>query len=259
MKINMEINSVQNTQIKNIAKLRKASERKEQGLFVVEGEREIKIAIKSGQIIDTHYICEKFNKNKEKLADTSPVSVSEEVFRKISYRESPDGNIATFKLIENDLKNAKLSKNPLIIILESIEKPGNLGAIMRTADAAKVDAVIINDSKIDIFNPNAIRASQGTLFSTPLFLANINETLKFCNENKICIFATSPRSNLGYSDANFSKGSAILMGSEDTGLSEKWLASANKKIKIEMKGIIDSLNLSVSTAIVVFEALRQRK
>ncbi|MDA3839963.1 MAG: RNA methyltransferase [Patescibacteria group bacterium] len=254
----MEINSVQNTQIKNIVKLKKASERKKQGLFVVEGEREIKIAIDSGQTIETHYVCARFNKNKEKLRNAGSISVSEDVFRKISYRESPDGNIATFKLKRTYLKDANLSKKPLIIILESIEKPGNLGAIMRTADAAKIDAVIVNNSKIDIYNPNAIRASQGTIFSTPLFLANIKETEEFCINNKISIFATSPRANKNYTEADFSQGSAILMGSEDIGLSDEWLKLANQSIKIEMKGLIDSLNLSVSTAVIVFEVLRQR-
>lgn len=254
----MIINSLQNPQIKNILKLKKASERKKQGLFVVEGEREIKIAINAKQEIYTHYVCEKFNKNKENIKNTNPVYVSEEVFKKISFRESPDGNIAIFKTEIKTLKELSFRDIPLIIILESIEKPGNLGAIMRTADAARVDAVIINNPKIDIYNPNAIRASQGTIFSTPLFLASVEETVEFCKKNDINIFATTPRAEKNYINENYRKPSAILMGSEDVGLSERWLELADKSIKIEMSGLIDSLNLSVSTAVVVFEALRQR-
>ena len=254
----MEINSLQNPQIKNIIKLKKASERKKQELFVVEGEREIKIALKSGLCLNQLFICPEYNKNKEIFDKKDATELSKVVFDKISLRQSPDGNLALFKIKKRSLAEANIEKFSLIIILEGIEKPGNLGAIMRTADARGVDAVIINNSKIDIYNSNAVRSSQGTIFTTPIYIAEIDETKELCKKNNIKVFASSPAANDNYLKANFKEKTAILMGSEDRGLSNKWLELADKKIKIEMKGAIDSLNLSVSTAILVFEALRQK-
>ena len=257
-KKNMEINSLQNTQIKNIIKLKKASERKKQGLFVVEGEREINIALKSGLALTQLFVSLEYNKNKEQFDRNDAIKISKDVFDKVSIRQSPDGNLGLFKTRDISLSNANIKDFSLIIILEGIEKPGNLGAIMRTADAAGVDAVIINEAKIDIYNSNAIRASQGTIFSTPLYISGINETKEVCQKNNINIIASTPAAKNNYLLANFKEKVAILMGSEDSGLSDKWLKLADKKIKIEMKGTIDSLNLSVSTAVLVFEALRQK-
>ena len=254
----MEINSLQNPQIKNIIKLKKASERKKQGLFTIEGEREIQIALKSGLVLSQLFVSLEYNKNKEKFDKNDAIELSKDVFDKVSIRQSPDGNLALFKINEESLKNANVKDFSLIIILEGIEKPGNLGAIMRTADAAGVDAVIINEANIDIYNPNAIRSSQGTIFSTPLYVAGIDETKEICQENNIKVIASTPVAKNNYLEANFKEKIAILMGSEDSGLSDKWLRLADKKIKIEMKGAIDSLNLSVSTAVLVFEALRQK-
>lgn len=255
----MIINSLQNPKIKNLVKLKKSSERKNQGLFVVEGEREIKIALDSGHSVKEFYLCEDYNKNKENLKIEKVINLSKEVFDKASYRESPDGYLAVFSTFSSSLDNLNLYKKPLLIILDSIEKPGNLGAILRTADAAGVDAVVLTNPKIDIYNPNVIRASQGTVFSVPLVIARVDETKKYCQKNNIKIFATTPRTSYNYLDSDFSKPVAILLGSEEKGLNESWLNLADEKIKIDMKGKIDSLNLSVSAAIVVFEALRQRK
>jgi len=253
-----KIESLTNPQIKNLIKLRKASERKKQNLIIVEGEREIKIALKSGIKLKDVFLCHDYNKNKESLFFRDHVEVSTEVFDKISQRDSPDGNIATFIMPVGLLESGRIKENATIIILEGIEKPGNLGAIMRTADAAGVAMVILNNSKIDIYNPNAIRSSQGTIFSTPIFKSTIKETYDFCKMNSINIYATSPKAEQSYLDVNYLGKTAILMGSEDTGLSEKWLKLTKNQVFIQMKGLIDSLNLSVSTAIVVFEVERQK-
>ncbi len=255
----MIINSLQNPKIKNLIKLRKSSERKKQGIFIVEGEREIKIALSSGFSLKDFYLNEDYNKNKENLKINNPTLLSKEVFEKVSYRESPDGNLAVFSFFSLSLDKLNLSKNPLVIILDSTEKPGNLGAILRTADAGKIDAVILTNPKIDIYNPNVIRASQGTVFSVPLAVASPEKTKEFCENNNIKIFATTPDTKKDYLEAEYKTPTAILLGSEAKGLDANWLSLANEKIKIEMRGEIDSLNLSVSTAIIVFEALRQRK
>jgi len=139
-----------------------------------------------------------------------------------------------------------------------VEKPGNLGAIFRTADAVGADAVIINDPKTDIYNPNVIRASQGTVFAVPMAVSSIEETIKFCQKNKMKIFAATPAAKLEYDEVDYGSGSAIVLGAEDKGLSKKWLSAADEKIKIKMRGKIDSLNVSVSAAVILFEVARQR-
>lgn len=254
----MIISSLENPQVKRIIKLKKSKERKKSNSFVVEGEREIKIALKSGLEIECFCVCEEYTKNKKSNLKID-YYFEKNVFDKISKRENPDGYIAIFKGKKKSLNDLKLSENPLIFILDSIEKPGNLGAIARTADAASVDVIFLINPQVDIYNPNAIRTSQGTIFSTPILVVGREEVLTFCKEKGVKIIATSPRSEKVYTNQNFKAGSAILLGAEDKGLSEEWLELADERVKIEMRGKIDSLNLSVSTAIIAFEALRQRE
>ncbi len=259
----MIINSLQNEKIKNIVKLLKSnSQRLEQDMFTVEGYREISLALAAKVEIANLFYCPElakkslttFNLGAEKIIELAP-----KVFKKLSLRENPDGFLALAKMRQAKLDDIKLKINPLVIILEAVEKPGNLGAILRTADAAGADAVIINQAKTDIYNPNVIRASQGTVFTVPVVVASPGQTLKFSKQNKIKVFATAPRAKKEYFEADFRNGSAILLGAEDKGLSQEWLALADEKIKIKMRGKIDSLNVSVSAAIILFEALRQRK
>ncbi|MDD4271258.1 MAG: RNA methyltransferase [Patescibacteria group bacterium] len=253
------IESQHNPLIKNLIKLREAGrERKRQGLFLIEGWREINLALKGGVEIVNLFYCRDYIKQELEFDEEKLIEVSKKVFAKISYRENPDGFLAVAKFREIKLENIELSPKPLIIILEAVEKPGNLGAILRTADAAGADAVIINDPKTDIYNPNVIRASQGTVFTVPVVLNSIDETINFCKSKKIKILATTPDTKKEYIEVDYNGGCAIVMGAEDKGLSDEWLASANEKIKIKMRGIIDSLNVSVSTAIILFEAVRQR-
>lgn len=256
----MLITSFGNPKIKEVVRLKKASQRRGQNLILIEGRREITLAMENGIKIEELFYCEELLKG-DKLKNIEQkkiISVTEEVFKKISYREHPDGLLALAQPEYKKLEGLKLSANPLIIILEAVEKPGNLGAILRTADAAGADAVIINDLKTDIYNPNVIRASQGTVFTSKVVISKIDETIKWLKKNKIKSLATTPDTKKNYSEADYKKGTAIIMGAEDKGLSEEWLDAADEKIKIKMAGKIDSLNVSVATAVIIFEALRQR-
>ena len=264
-KIKKIITSTQNFRIKNIQKLRtKSYERKLQNLFIIEGVRELKLALINNYILDSvfvyHYFFEKLNYCKiiNNIHSNIVYKTNKIVFQKIACRENSQGIIAVAKSKLHLLKTLPLSINPLILVLESIEKPGNLGAILRTADAAKVDAVIICNQTIDIYNPNVIRASIGCLFTIPIAIASNEETLIFLKNKSIQIFATKINASKWYYNINFTYASAIVIGTEATGLSNFWLNNAHHQIKIPMYGTIDSLNVSTSTAIIAFEAIRQR-
>ena len=253
------ITSKSNPKIKNVVKLQKSSERREQNRIIIEGRREIERAVACGFIVDTLFICNDILKESVNIAANYVEEVTLEVFEKIAYREGSDGLLAVAIPKYADLKSFKPKKNPLIIVLETVEKPGNLGAIMRTADAAGVDAVIIADPRTDLYNPNAIRASIGTIFSVPLFACSSEECINWLRENNIKIYCTYLKASIDYLEADFRQGSAIVMGTEATGISDIWVNAADQNLIIPMNGIADSLNVSVTTAIVVFEAIRQRR
>jgi TrmH family RNA methyltransferase len=253
------ITSKSNPKIKNVVKLQKSSERREQNRIIIEGRREIERAVACGFVVDTLFICNDILKESVNIAANHVEEVTLEVFEKIAYREGSDGLLAVAIPKYADLKSFKPKKNPLIIVLETVEKPGNLGAIMRTADAAGVDAVIIADPRTDLYNPNAIRASIGTIFSVPLFASSSEECINWLKENNIKIYCTYLKASIDYLEADFKQGSAIVMGTEATGISDIWVDAADQNLIIPMNGIADSLNVSVTTAIVVFEAIRQRR
>ncbi len=259
-----KITSLQNTRIKNIAKLSKAKERKAQELFILEGARELTLALSAGYKTDSVFICpELFAKTDypqvlNTIDESIKFEVSEQVFEKVAYREGSDGLIALMKPKEHNLSNLHLKANPFIIILESVEKPGNLGAILRTADAAQVDAVIVCDPQTDIYNPNAIRSSIGCIFTIPVAVCSSNEALDWLKKEGITSYAAELQASEWYQDINYTSPSAIIMGTEADGLTNFWLDNADKRIKIPMRGKIDSLNVSVSTAVITFEAMRQR-
>ena len=254
------ITSKTNPKIKNIIKLEKASERREQNRILIEGRREIERAVACGFEVDTLFVCPEIAKSGAGITARSVEEVSLEVFEKIAYREGSDGLLAVAIPKYADLRQFKpKTKNPLIIVLETVEKPGNLGAVMRTADAAGVDAVIIADPRTDLYNPNAIRASVGCIFSVPLFACSSEECIKWLKDNKITIYCTYLKASIDYLEADFKKASAIVMGTEATGISQQWVKAADQNIIIPMNGIADSLNVSVTTAIVTFEAVRQRR
>ncbi len=253
------ISSLQNPRIKNIVKLQKASERKEQNLFLIEGEREINLALLSGIQLHSYFHCEAFGKTLPSLSqDVQSFKVSKEVFQKIAYRENSDGCLALARPKKVSLHDLKLSSNPIIIVIEAVEKPGNLGAILRTADAAQVDAVIVCDPQTDIYNPNVVRSSVGCVFTNQVAVCGSEETMHWLKEKNISIYAAALTATDFYDDVDFEKAAAIVMGTEADGLSNFWLTHCDKQIKIPMRGKIDSLNVSTSCAILVFEAMRQR-
>lgn len=258
----ININSLENKQIKEIIKLRKSHERKSKGVFLIDGRREIALALKSKIRIKELFYCPDFSLEDPGLLkefdQDKIIIVPKNVFKKIAYKENPDGLLAIAEKENFKLEKIKLSSCPLVVILEAVEKPGNLGAILRTAYAAGVEAVIINDNQTDIFNPNVIRASEGHIFTTPIAIATILETIAWLQKNKIRSFAAAIKQSHDYLKVDFSGPTALVFGSEADGLSKDWVQAADEKILIPMKGGIDSLNVSVSAAIIVFEAIRQR-
>ena len=259
-----KITSLQNPRIKNIVKLAKSKERKEQNLFLIEGARELSLATTADYEINSVYVCpELFRKTNypdvlDSIGENKLFEVSEAVFEKIAYREGSDGLLTLAVPKNHTLKDLQLSENQFIIILEAVEKPGNLGAILRTADAAQADAVIICDPATDLYNPNAIRSSVGCLFTVQTAVCSSRDALDFLRHKKIKSFAAELQTSQWYQDTDFSVPSAIIMGTEADGLTDFWLTNADARIKIPMRGKIDSLNVSVSTAVLTFEAMRQR-
>jgi TrmH family RNA methyltransferase len=252
------ITSLQNSKIKNIVALRdKSRERNKQKLFPVEGKREINMAVAGGYEIESLFVCPELGERIVFSANRI-YEVNRKVFEKIAYREDSDGLLALIKMKYISLHDIKISCNPFIIILESVEKPGNLGAILRTADAANVDAVIVCDPKSDFFNPNVIRSSLGCVFTVNTLTCSSEEVCEWLKKNNITVYAAELESSQWYYNEDYTGGSAIVMGTESTGLSDFWINRADKRIKIPMKGKVDSLNVSVSTAIITFEAIRQR-
>ncbi|MDD5527950.1 MAG: RNA methyltransferase [Patescibacteria group bacterium] len=257
------IDSINNAKVKNILKLQKPGERRKQGVVLVEGYKEIIAALKAGLNLVEIFYCATYggenpsffgvDKDKKLIAN-----VSKEVFEKITYREKPDGYIAIFLAKKLALADIKLSPAPLILVVEGAEKPGNFGAILRTADAAGVDAVIVNDAQLDIYHPNAIRASIGSAFDKQIVIATREETVAWLAANNITTYATSKRAEKKYTDFDFNGGAAFILGAEHSGLSEEWKEAADEFITIPMTGVVDSLNLSACAAILLFEAVRQR-
>jgi len=186
------------------------------------------------------------------------ISLSKELFAKITYRETTGGVMVIAKPKTTNLQDLKLPKNPFILIIEAVEKPGNLGAILRTADAANVDAVICCNLPSDIYNPNVIRSSLGTVFTVPLAIANNQETMRWLKQNKIKTYCSNLHKATNYFTQNYTKASAIVLGTEATGVSKEWINFADANVKIPMLGKIDSMNVSVAAAIMVYEAIRQR-
>jgi len=263
----LTIESPQNPRVKAAVKLRKRKVRKETGQTLVEGYREILRATESGWTFIELYFCPELylDSDEDKLVSKIrehgiPVfRCSEAAFRKMSYRDTPDGLMALSPPIGKALAELELPENPLLLIAENLEKPGNLGTILRTADAVGADAVVVCGNKTDINNPNVIRASIGTLFFMPVAEASTEETLLWLAKRDIRSVAAVPDADQEYTDADLRGGTAIVVGSEDEGLSSRWKSSANIRVGIPMLGTNDSLNVSTAAAILLYEALRQRR
>ena len=262
MKPGTVITSTHNPKVKSLLALEKPRERRKQQLFIIEGKKEIGLALKAGYQIGNLFYCVDIFPEKDLaslgLHDKFLVPVTQEVFDKIAVREDSGGVIAIAQMKVNRLDDIKLGKNPLILILESVEKPGNLGAILRTADAAGIDAVVVCDPQTDFYNPNVVRSSLGCVFTQPIASATSEETIAWLKKNKISIFCTYLKASKPYHEIDYRKPSAIVMGTEATGLSDAWVKQSDANIIIPMQGKIDSMNVSTAAAVVVFEACRQR-
>jgi len=245
--------------------MRKQSERKAQGLMVVEGEKEIRQALTAGIEADSVFICHEIVTDKalveQCIAACPPGNlcfISKEVFAKVAYRDDSGGIIFLGKSRYLDLESVKLSANPLVVILETVEKPGNLGAVLRTCDAAGVDLLIICDPETDIYNPNVIRSSVGCLFTQQIVVCSKEDCLYYLQQNHVDVYTTSLKAAKNYLASDYKKASAFVFGTEATGVDAFWETHSTQNIIIPMRGQNDSLNVSNSVAIVLFEALRQR-
>tara|TARA_B100001142_G_scaffold279079_1_gene289522 strand:+ start:1832 stop:2629 length:798 start_codon:yes stop_codon:yes gene_type:complete len=262
--MNKKLTSVNNKEVKALYQLTlKSKHRKISNTFLIEGLREIKLAMKNDWQIIQLLFCPKIiseeDLNKSFKNKVKKTEVSIEVYKKIAYRNSTEGVIAITSCKDHDLKNIKFkSNNPLIIVIEAPEKPGNIGAILRTADAANIDAVIIANPKTDIYNPNIIRSSVGSIFTNNIYVGNTTEIISLLNNKNIKIYASSLQADELYHNQNYSESCALILGTEDKGISKDWSQNSYKNVKIPMKGEIDSLNLSNAAAILIFEAIRQR-
>jgi TrmH family RNA methyltransferase len=256
----MDITSLQNPRVKYLVKLRDDKrQRQKDGLFLVEGYDEISLALAAGHTPQALLSAPELVSRSLTAAAAETLTVSRAVFEKISYRENPDGWLAVFPIPKTSLNDLPLSEIPLVIVAESIEKPGNLGAILRTADAAHVDAVLVCDPRVDVWNPNVVRASRGAVFSVPVVECDNASAWEWLKRGKMRMLAATPSADAVYSDVDLREPVAIVVGTEDEGLSDFWMRNADVKARIPMTGKVNSLNVSVSTALIVYEALRQRR
>ena len=263
------ITSAQNPKIRTLLELQEKSKaRRREGLFVVEGVRELMHCVSSGYTVHSVFVCPEIlpedvmndclKEISEKCGRFGCFTITRQIYEKVAYRGSTEGIIAELRCRSHRLEDLDLKDNPVVVVLEAVEKPGNLGAILRSADAAGVDAVIVCDPLTDMYNPNLIRSSIGGIFTVQTAAASSEETIKWLKDRNIKIFTAQLQDSEWYYDTDMTKGSAIVMGTEATGLTDIWRKAADAHIKIPMLGKLDSLNVSVSAAILMYEAVRQR-
>ncbi len=259
-----QITSTQNPFIKELVQLKEKSKvRKQTSTFIIEGKRELSLAIKGGYKVRTLlYYPDLFSESEAKaiaIYGIESIEISKAVFQKLAHRDTTEGVIAVINAKDHSLKNLKLtSKNPLILVAEAPEKPGNIGALLRTADAANVDAVIIANPKSDLYNPNIIRSSVGCIFTNAIAYANSTEIIAYLKKYSFNIFCAALQASEVYYTQDFTEPTAIVVGTEAIGLTEEWLNNSTQNIIIPMQGSIDSMNVSVAAGILIFEAVRQR-
>jgi len=265
----MKITSLSNPKIKHIVKFKQRKTRDETGLTIVDGLREVRRAREAGGVFQEIFICPGVlakHSGQDFIGEIpgwgcAVTEVSEPVFEKIAFGQRREGIVAVVRCPQIGMTSEaqrKLSDRPLIVVLEQVEKPGNLGAILRSCDGAGVDLVIIADPRTDVFSPNVIRASTGMVFSLPLMQGSSQEVLDFLKRNKIKIAAATPQGSRNYFHADLTGPVALILGSEDQGLTSFWIDHADETLAVPMRGRADSLNVSITTALLVYEALRQR-
>lgn len=261
-----KITSTHNPLIKELVQLQEKSRiRKQKQCFLIEGVREIQLALQGGYhlekiLINTSIISIlQVEEMTPQSNDVEYVEISEKVYKKLAFRDSTEGIIAVARSHNLHISNLQnISKNPLFLVAEAPEKPGNIGALLRTADAAGVTAVLIANPKTDMYNPNIIRSSVGGVFTTKIAVGSSAEIISFLQQNNIAIYATSLQASVPYHTVNYKQPTAIVVGTEATGLTQEWTNQSLQNIIIPMRGKIDSMNVSVSAAIIIFEAVRQR-
>ena len=258
-----QITSIQNQYIKSLVQLQeKAKARKQSGTFLIEGKREIELAIKGNYQLETIlFLPELISKDQiTKLINGTVelIEINKEVYQKLAYRDTTEGIIAIAKTKSLSLSDLKLPENPLILVMESIEKPGNIGAMLRTCDAANIDAVIIANPKTDLYNPNIVRSSVGCIFTNQIAMGTSEEIIQFLKNKNITIFGATLQNSNFYHTQNYTTPTALVVGTEATGLTQIWRDNDSQNIIIPMQGEIDSMNVSVASAILLFEAKRQR-
>jgi TrmH family RNA methyltransferase len=260
------ITSPTNPRIKSLVRLRTRRERDRSGSFLIEGYRELARALDAGVEIETLYVCpghflgtnEPVLIERAESAGAAIIEVAPDPFAKASYRDRPEGLLAVARQFPTGLDGIDLTGNPLLLVAESIEKPGNLGTMLRTADAAAVRGMVVSDPTTDPFNPNVVRASLGTLFTVPLAISDTRAAIASLRAAGVAIVATTPDATTPHFDADLTGPTALVVGSEQYGLTDAWLDAADVMIVIPMPGSVDSLNAAMAAGIVLFEALRQR-
>jgi TrmH family RNA methyltransferase len=260
------IESPANERIKGLVRLRKRRERDRTGEFLIEGYREVARALDGDVAIPYLFVCPELflGGNEDALVDrartagTTIVEVAEDPFAKASYRDRPDGLIAVAEQFDTGLERVPLDRSPLVLVAESIEKPGNLGTMIRTAVAAGGDALIVADPTTDPFNPNVVRASIGHLFTVPVAVAGSADVIDFLRSGAVTIVATTPDGDRSLFAQDLTGPVALVVGSEQYGLSDTWLDAADVSTVIPMPGPVDSLNAAMAAGIALFEAVRQR-
>ena len=261
---NPKIESPKNPQIKALVKLRERRTREREKRYLIEGAREVGRALSAGVELERLYVCEDFlNAEGEEVSARAQQikrsDLSSLAFQKVSYRDSPDGLLAVAPMRETSLESLEVKPDALFLVVVGLEKPGNLGALLRTADGVDVDAVFVTGAGTDLFNPNVIRASMGSVFSRPVLNVETDELLEWLQKQGVDIIATTPHTEVSYWDANYKRSVAIVLGAEHEGLSEAWLEAAQSRVSISMQGLADSLNVGTAGALLLYEAVRQRR
>ena len=265
-----QITSSQNPKIKAALKLNDRRERNKSGLFLIEGFRELKRAVEAHVQIRSLFVCPEFflGENEEDLIEQVQkqggeiIPCAPHIFEKLSYRDRPDGLLGIAVQMKHQLADLTSrigeGKPPFLIVAEAIEKPGNLGTILRSADAAGAHGVIVCDRCTDIYNPNVVRASVGTLFTLPVIEAQSKETLSWLKERSIQVVAATPSAPKEFTQADLRGAVAIAVGTEQLGLSKTWMDAADICVRIPMHGVADSLNVATATTLLLYEVVRQR-
>ncbi len=258
------ITSPANPRIKELARLSRPAMRRQTGLFLLETGRQLHRALQAGVELMELYVCDELLNDRsivQRAADAGirPIPISRRVCEKLAYRQNPQGLIAVMRRAHRNLDQLKLSAPPLLVVCSGLEKPGNLGAIARSADAAGADALLIDDAQADLYNPNLIRASTGAVFSRPVICETADRLIDWLGANHIAIIAATPQAEHDYCAIDLTGPIAFVVGREDQGLDDTWQRAATQHVRIPMTGRVDSLNVSVTAAVLLFEAARQRR